>query len=92
MRGADRIGEYVRQLTPHAPSCLLIEIERLEVCGAEVPGTAALLENLRAGFRKSGKTHHRIADPSRHFFYPVEPMLVDGAPEHANSGRILRLL
>ncbi|WP_407154488.1 hypothetical protein [Bradyrhizobium sp. STM 3557] len=87
MREADRIGDYLRQLTPHARSCLL---ERLEACGAEVPGTAALLENLRAEFRESGKTHHRIANPSRHFFYLVEPLLVDGAPEHENSGRILR--
>jgi hypothetical protein len=90
MSQADRIGDYLRQLTTHARSCLLIELERLEACRAEVPGTAALLENLRAESRKSGKTHHRIANPSRHFFYPVEPMLVDGAPEHENSGRILR--
>jgi hypothetical protein len=47
-------------------------------------------EKLRAEFRKSEKIHHRVANPLRHFFYPVEPLLVDGAPEHENSGRILR--
>lgn len=87
---ANPFGDYLRQLTPHARSCLLIELERLEACGAEVPGVASLLENLRAEFRKSGKTHHRVANPSRHFFHPLEPLLVDGAPEHENSGRILR--
>jgi hypothetical protein len=87
---ADRIDDYLRQLTPQARSCLLIELERLEACGSEVPGAASLLENLRAEFRKSGKTHHRVANPSRHFFHPVEPLLVDGAPEHENSGRIFR--
>jgi hypothetical protein len=86
----DRISDYLRQLTPQARSSLLIELERLEACGAEVPGAAPLLENLRAEFRKSRKTHHRVANPSRHFFNPVEPLLVDGAPEHGNSGRILR--
>jgi len=87
---ADRIGDYLRQLTPQARSSLLIELERLEACGAAVPGAAPLLENLRAEFRKSEKTHHRVANPSRHFFNPIEPLLVDGAPEHENSGRILR--
>jgi hypothetical protein len=86
---ADRIGDYLRQLTPQARSSLLIELERLEACGAEVPAAAPLLESLRAEFRKSEKTHHRVANPSRHFFNPVEPLLVDGAPEHENSGRIL---
>jgi hypothetical protein len=90
MSQADPIGDYLRQLTPHARSCLLTELERLEACGTEVPGAASLLESLRAEFRKSGKTHHRVANPSRHFFHPLEPLLVDGAPEHQNSGHILR--
>ncbi len=91
---ADRIGDYLRELTPQARSCLLIELERLEACGTEVPGAASLLENLRAEFRNSEKarqrTPHRIANPSRHFFNPVGPLLVDGATQHGNSGRIHR--
>jgi hypothetical protein len=86
----DRIGEYLRQLTPQARSSLLVELERLEACGAAVPGTATMLENLRAELRKGGQSHHRVANPSRYFFSPVESLLVDGAPEHDNSGRILR--
>jgi hypothetical protein len=85
-----QIGDYLRQLTPQARGCLLVELERLEACGTEVPGAASLLENLRAEFRNGGKAHNRVANPSRHFFGPVEPLLVDGAPEHENTGRILR--
>lgn len=86
----DQIGEYLGQLTPQARSSLLIELERLEVCGTAIPGAAPVLERLRAEFRKGGQAQHRVANPSRHFFSPLEPMLVDGAPEHDNSGRILR--
>jgi hypothetical protein len=86
----DRISEYLQQLTPQARSSLLVELERLEACGAAVPGTATLLENLRAELRKGGQSHRRVANPSRYFFSPVESLLVDGAPEHDNSGRILR--
>jgi hypothetical protein len=86
----DRISEYLQQLTPQARSSLLVELERLEACGAAVPGTATMLESLRAELRKGGQSHHRVANPSRYFFSPVEPLLVDGAPEHGNSGRILR--
>jgi hypothetical protein len=88
MTQSDQIGEYLRRLTPQALGSLLTE--RLEVCGAAIPGAAVVLEKLRAEFRKGGQAHHRVANPSRHFFTPLEPMLVDGVPEHDNSGRILR--
>ena len=96
MTEADRIDDYLQRLTPLARSCLLTELERLEVCGDEIPGSAALLEKLRAEFRKNEQTHkggqapERVANPSRYFFNPLEPLLVNGAPEHANSGWILR--
>ncbi len=87
---SDRIQEYLQRLTPQARSNLLTELERLEVCGSEIPGSAEILARLRAEFRKSGQTHERVPNPSRYFFMPLEPLLIDGAPEHANSGRILR--
>jgi len=90
MTQPDRIDEYLKRLTPQARSSLLIELERLEVCGAAMPGAAAILEILRAEFRKSGQSSNRVANPSRHFFAPLEPLLVNGAPDHANTGRILR--
>jgi hypothetical protein len=86
----DQIQEYLKKLTPLARSSLLTELERLELCGTEMPGSAEILTNLRAEFRKDGSTQNRVDNPSRYFFAPLEPLLVDGAPEHANSGRMLR--
>lgn len=96
MMHPERIDDYLQRLTPLARSNLLTELERLEVCGAAMPGSTALLEKLRAEFRnseqtrKGGPTNVRVAHPSRYFFMPLEPLLVNGDPEHANSGRILR--
>ena len=90
MTQADRIQEYLKRLTPLARSNLLIELERLEGCGSEIPGSAEILAKLRAEFRKDGSTQIRVGNPSRYFFAPLEPLLIDGAPEHANFGRILR--
>ena len=69
---------------------LLTELERLEVCGAEIPGAAPVLEKLRAEFRTDGSTANRANNPSRLFFAPLEPLLIDADPDHANSGRISR--
>src|SRR5580700_12127479 len=55
-----------------------------------MPGSAQIQVKLRAEFRKDGSNQNRRDNPSRYFFAPLEPLLVDGAPEHANSGRIGR--
>ena len=47
----DRIQEYLKRLMPLARGNLLIELERLEVCGSEIPGSADILARLRAEFR-----------------------------------------
>jgi hypothetical protein len=49
MTEAGRIGDYLQRLTPLPRSCLLTELERLEVCGDEIPGSAALLEKIALG-------------------------------------------
>jgi hypothetical protein len=87
---ADRIQEFLQRLTPLTRSSLLTELERLETCEGESFDTAEILATLRAEFRKDGSTQDRINNPSRYFFAPLEPFLVDGAPEHANFGRIQR--
>jgi hypothetical protein len=87
---AERIQDYLRRLTPLTRSCLLTELDRLEAGGVEMPGAAAVQAKLRAEFRKDGSTKGLVSNPSRFFFAPLEPFLVDGAPEHANSGRIQR--
>ncbi len=43
----DRIQDYLRRLTPLARGDLLTELERLEVCGGEMPGSAEMLARLR---------------------------------------------
>lgn len=90
MKQGDRVGDFLRRLTPVKRNSLLNELERLEVCGDEIPGAAPIVEKLRAEFRKDGQPPNRAATPSHYFFAPLEPLLVDGAPEHANSGLIPR--
>ncbi|MBW7974840.1 hypothetical protein [Bradyrhizobium sp. BR 10289] len=86
----DRLSEFLQRLTPLSRSCLLSELERLELCGIDMPGSASVQAKLRAEFRKDGSTQARATNPSRYFFAPLELLLIDGAPEHANAGRISR--
>jgi hypothetical protein len=87
---ADRIQEFLLRLTPLTRFSLMTELERLETCDDEVPGSQEVLAKLRAEFRKDGSNHNRTSPPQRYFFAPLEPLLIDGAPEHANTGQIQR--
>ena len=86
----DRLWDFLQRLTPLSRSCLLSELERLELCGVDMPGSSEIQAKLRAEFRPEGSAQPRTASPSSYFFAPLEPLLIDGAPEHANSGRISR--
>jgi hypothetical protein len=77
-------------LTPPTRSNLLDELERLELCGAEIPGAGEVMESLRAEFRGSGQPQKRSSTPARYFFAPLEPLLVEGAPQHDATGGIQR--
>ncbi|MET4836474.1 hypothetical protein ABIF44_005881 [Bradyrhizobium japonicum] len=90
MNEIDRLSEFLQRLTPLSRSCLLSELERLELCGIDMPGSSDIQAKLRAEFRKDGSTQARATSPSRYFFAPLELLLIDGAPEHANAGRISR--
>src|SRR6267154_2684270 len=85
----DRIWEFLQRFSPLTRSCLLTELERLELCGIDMPGSADLQAKLRAELRPDGAADN-TPTPSRYFFAPLEPLLVDGAPEHANPGRMAR--
>jgi hypothetical protein len=85
----ERIWEFLRRLSPSTQSCLLAELERLELCGIDMPGSADIRARLRAELRTDGSTEGS-ASPSSYFFAPLGPLLVDGAPEHDNTGRIAR--
>src|SRR6266702_2684889 len=90
MNEIDQLSEFLQKLTPLSRSCLLSELERLELCGIDMPGSTSVQTKLRAEFRKDGSTQARATNPSRYFFAPLELLLIDGAPEHANMGRISR--
>jgi hypothetical protein len=87
---ADRIRAYLARLTPLARSSLLTEIERLQLYGEDVSAFVPILNALRAEFRKSGESSHRLGNPSRQFFKPLELLFVDRPPEKANAGQISR--
>ncbi|WGD52843.1 hypothetical protein QA641_02515 [Bradyrhizobium sp. CB1650] len=90
MNEINRLWEFLQRLTPLSRGCLLSELERLELCGIDMPGSADIQARLRAEFRKDGSNQARATNPSRYFFAPLELFLMDGAPEHANAGRISR--
>ena len=78
-------------MAPLARSNLLTELERLEACGAEMPGAAGGSQDItRRILQGRYRRQDRLGNPARYFFAPLEPLLTDGEPEHANSGRILR--
>ncbi len=85
-----RLKEFLQLLTPPTRSNLLDELERLEHSGDEIPGATDVMETLRAEFRGSGQTQKRNSPPVRHFFAPLEPLLIDGAHQHATTGGIQR--
>jgi hypothetical protein len=58
----ERIREYLRRLTPQARSRLLAEVERLQLCGGDMPGSDFILAELRAEFRNKGQTYDRLME------------------------------
>jgi hypothetical protein len=86
----DKIWDFLQRLSPLTRSCLLTELERLELCGVDVPLSADIQAKLRAELGKDGSSQNRETQPSFHFFAALEPLLNDGAPVHPNSGRIPR--
>lgn len=90
MDEVNQLSEFLQKLSPLSRSCLLSELERLELCGIDMPGSTEIQAKLRAEFRRDGSTQARATSPSRYFFAPLELLLIDGAPEHANAGRISR--
>jgi hypothetical protein len=86
----DRIWEFVQRLSPLTRSCLLAELERMELCGVEMPGSADIQAKLRAEFRKDASSQNKEAEPSFHFFLALEPVVIEGAPDYDSPGRIPR--
>jgi hypothetical protein len=85
-----RLKELLQRLTPPTRSNLLDELERLELSGTEIPGSGDVMDTLRAEFRSNGQSQKRNSIPARLFFNPLEPLLVEGAPQHATTGGVQR--
>jgi hypothetical protein len=79
---------FLARLSPPARKSLLSELERLDLCGVEVPCSADIRAKLRAEFGQDAPNNPNA--PLRLFFAPLNSLLSDGAPEHANSGKIAR--
>jgi len=86
-RASEQLKQYLTQLTPQVRGRLLAELERLMELGEPIPRTEELIASLRAEFPNGAE---RRGEPTRLFFRPLEPVLVDGAPERANKGQIAR--
>jgi len=86
-RASEQLKQYLAQLAPQVRARLLGELDRLLELGENIPRTEELIASLRAEFPNGPE---RISDAERFFFQPLDPVLVDGAPERANSGQIAR--
>lgn len=86
----ERLTQFLQQPAPQVRGRLLAELERLHQLGEDIPHSEPLIAALRAEFRNTGQDRCRAGNPLRYFFEPLERVLVDGAPERANSGRVTR--
>ena len=86
----ERLREFLRELKPGARALLIAELERHLLRGDADTGAELILTELRRTVREAGQKAQRIGDAARLFFQPVEPFLVDDAPNHKHRGRIVR--
>jgi hypothetical protein len=87
---AERLRQYLREISPEARALLLRELERGALSGEPFPGLELILDELRAEQRAAGQTHERLDAPDRRFFLPIEPFLVDEEIPERIAGRIAR--
>src|SRR5438477_12106339 len=86
----ERLREYLRELKAEARALLAAELERALARGEGPPGALLILEALGSDTRREGRKLPRVGNPQRLFFAPLEPFLVDDAPERKHRGRIPR--
>ena len=86
----ERLREFLRDLKPGARALLIAELERGLLRGEDSTGAELILTELRRSIRDNQSTSQRIGDHARLFFQPLEPFLIDEAPDHKHCGRIAR--
>ena len=87
----ERLRQYLLELAPQTRSLLVAELERGLLRGDDNAGAEIVLNELRRSLRDAGQRATRIGNPARLFFQPLEPFLVDAAPEQNHQARIARL-
>jgi hypothetical protein len=86
----ERLRDYLLALDPEARSLLVTELERALLRGEEIPGAELVLNELRRTLRETGQRVPRVGNPARLFYKPLEPFLVDDAPERRQIARVSR--
>jgi hypothetical protein len=92
-QAVERLRDYLRTLKPEARAMLVAELERSVLSGEESAGNERILQELRRAIRVEGGQPDaaRMGDAARMFFAPVEPFLIDDAPDHKRAGRLSRV-
>ena len=86
-QAVERLRDYLRTLKPEARAMLVAELERGVLSGEEAAGNELILQELRRAIRVEGQPAAvRMGDAARLFFAPVEPFLIDDAPDHKRAG------
>jgi hypothetical protein len=86
----ERLRQYLGDLKPEARALLIAELERGLLRGDDMPGGDLVLQELRRTARETGQATPRAGNPTRLFFQPLEPFLVDDTPDRKHPGRVAR--
>src|SRR6516165_5281777 len=90
-QAVERLRDFLRTLKPEARAMLVAELERGVLGGDESAANELILQKLRRAIRVESKPAARMGDTARMFFTPVEPFLIDDAPDHTRVGRLSRV-
>jgi hypothetical protein len=86
----EQLRDYLRGLSSDQQAALLGNVERSILRGESVADGELILTELRQIIRSSRVATDRAGSPSRRFFDPVEPFIVDGMPSNVMRGQIAR--
>lgn len=90
---AERLRQFLREMSPAARAMLLREFERREISGESFPGFELIVEELRElqrGAEEKSAAPARIEGLDRRLFQPLVPFLVDEGGSEKMRGRIAR--
>ncbi|HVT56288.1 MAG TPA: hypothetical protein VHD34_09620, partial [Xanthobacteraceae bacterium] len=90
---AERLRQFLREMSPAARAMLLREFERGAISGESFPGFELIIEELRVlqrGADEMSAAPARIEGLDRRLFQPLVPFLVDEGGSEKMRGRIAR--